>query len=139
MPESITVAQPSSPHTVLEVSRSFVATSDGPSIAQIFKPVTTRFEVRPNGRRHQFPWYLGQICSTWRAVFLSMHCEFWSQFCLSPDPSVPSDIGQEVQMRCIDIAKLFLERGQGKPFSFKLQTGVRSSRLLGVFIEEPER
>lgn len=28
---------------------------------------------------HQFPWYLGQICSQWRAVFLSMRLLFWNE------------------------------------------------------------
>ena len=28
---------------------------------------------------HEFPWYLGQICSEWRAIFLSMQAHFWNE------------------------------------------------------------
>ena len=155
MPASLTAPQPSSFDTMLEalipvIEQVQVSPSTGSSIAQstppevifeIFKPFATRLDVRSSGRTHQFPWYLGQICSTWRSVFLSMHCEFWSEFCLSPDSALQRDtqVTQEMEMRCTAIAKLFLEYGRGRPFSFEIHQGAPSSRLLDIFMRESER
>ena len=67
---------------------------------------------------YQFPWYLGQVCSQWRALFFSMRSTFWrkikidwlynywrSRLMLSPE-------------RITMILAFFLNRTQGAPFSF---------------------
>ena len=69
---------------------------------------------------YQFPWYLGQVCSQWRALFFSMRSTFWKKieidwlynYRLSPPSLMTSP------ERVSTILAFFLNRAQGAPFSF---------------------
>lgn len=87
-------------------------------IREIFKHFSTPLTLYmlSNPRVPIFPWYLGHICSLWRAVFMSMYDEFWCKYKLHlapiPNPSRSrSIIAQTTQ---------FLERTTGRPFSFQI-------------------
>jgi hypothetical protein len=61
-----------------------------------------------------FPWYLGQICGSWRSVFIS-HARFWSNLIVEAD---------FYDVRCakhaLQILELCLARSNDQPLSFKL-------------------
>src|SRR6266550_1639377 len=85
---------------------------------------------------YKFPWYLGQICSKWRAIFMSMKRDFWSEILIEhprfkswlqhpmiyfvhADYTVHCD-GQMDTERSMAILDFFLAATQGAPFSFDL-------------------
>ena len=60
----------------------------------------------------EFPWYLGHVCSRWRALFFSMRSTFWNRIIIN-------DWQQVTATRHIEgIVAFFLGRTCGKPFSF---------------------
>ena len=70
---------------------------------------------------YQFPWYLGQVCSQWRALFFSMRSTFWRKF------EIEWDYGYYHNPRLVRFVKtilaFFLNRTQGAPFSISLFRG----------------
>lgn len=90
-------------------------------IHEIFKGFSTALilDMRKDiPKEDEFPWYLGQICSWWRIVFLSMHREFWSKYVLCP--SRPNASTPGVSKRFITQTKNFLIHGQGHPFTLEI-------------------
>jgi hypothetical protein len=70
---------------------------------------------------HEFPWYLGKVCSRWRALFFSMRSTFWRSI------EIDWYYNVEDNLRIIRLCKrvkmilpFFLNRTQGAPFSFSL-------------------
>src|SRR5258708_245724 len=62
-----------------------------------------------------FPWYLGHICSAWRATFLSMVPQFWHKLDVyNPCLYISGDPGK--LRRITNIVKFFLERNCGHQF-----------------------
>ncbi|KAF8320149.1 hypothetical protein F5887DRAFT_1217923 [Amanita rubescens] len=93
---------------------------------------------------YKFPWYLGQICSKWRAIFMSMQRDFWSEIQIEKLKSCPRLImpqsaneteterpedhnGQTDTGRTMAMLDFFLAATHGAPFSFDL------------YVEEPYR
>ncbi|KAF8330536.1 hypothetical protein F5887DRAFT_1287176 [Amanita rubescens] len=85
---------------------------------------------------HEFPWYLGQICSKWRAIFLSMQAYFWNEIEMErpedretplqwiysmndPKPELPRNRRPD-SSRTMTILAFFLDVARGAPFSFTL-------------------
>ena len=86
---------------------------------------------------HEFPWYLGQICSEWRAIFLSMQVYFWNEIEMErpedketrpwirpyspndPKPELPRTLRPD-SPRTMAILAFFLDVARGAPFSFTL-------------------
>ena len=86
---------------------------------------------------HEFPWYLGQICSEWRAIFLSMQAHFWNEMerpeyketrprftrtSYSPNDPKPES-PRNLRPDCpgtMAILTFFLDVARGAPFSFTL-------------------
>ncbi|KAF8330944.1 hypothetical protein F5887DRAFT_999630 [Amanita rubescens] len=96
---------------------------------------------------HQFPWYLGQICSQWRAVFLSTRLLFWNEIQIESashaeeserdatvarptnlrlhdsDSETDTDQSEDWQpdaSRTMAMLTFFLDITRGTPFSFTL-------------------
>jgi hypothetical protein len=60
----------------------------------------------------KFPWYLGHVCSRWRALFFSMRSTFWNEIIID-------DLRHNTADKHIEgIVAFFLDRTCGKPFSF---------------------
>ncbi|KAF8624353.1 hypothetical protein AX15_005921 [Amanita polypyramis BW_CC] len=66
-----------------------------------------------------FPWYLGRICSAWRATFLNMHEAFWSEIIMIWKwvPTCDYAILEVQTKRVLQLIDMFLERSRGLPFS----------------------
>ena len=83
-------------------------------LREIFAYFSSPLQV---AQAYQFPWHLGQVCSQWRALFISMRSTFWRKIeidrrynpflGLTPSPK-----------RITTIVTFFLNRTQGAPFSF---------------------
>ncbi|KIL59703.1 hypothetical protein M378DRAFT_997134 [Amanita muscaria Koide BX008] len=101
-------------------------------IREIFKYFSTPLVIPiPDSEDMEpFPWYLGQICSLWRTTFFSMYYEFWSTIIINP----PYPAWKET----VSVAKMFLERTEGRPFSFSLKAKHRSP-ILDLFTAESTR
>ena len=84
----------------------------------------------------QFPFYLGHICSAWRAAFLSMHSHFWSTMILQPGMLYSVDKTHGTEM-----VKTFLQRSQGRPLSLELDRSLdgTANRFLEMFVKESTR
>jgi hypothetical protein len=71
---------------------------------------------------HEFPWYLGKVCSRWRALFFSMRSTFWRKIEIDwhyynrRDHLRITRFFERVKM----ILAFFLSRTQGESFSFSL-------------------
>ncbi|KAM6502750.1 hypothetical protein JOM56_002727, partial [Amanita muscaria] len=76
---------------------------------------------------------LGHICSSWRAVFLSMRREFWSEIQFDAQPP------QESAERYTRIAKFFLKRDQHFPISFEFLEGIPFLPVLRALKAQSER
>ena len=89
-------------------------------LQEIFKDCFSR-PLRPCFS--QFPWYLGHVCSRWRALFLSMRSTFWNRIEIEwhddYGPLMPEQFAT-VQ----EIVAFFLDCARGAPFS--LAFGVES-------------
>ncbi|PFH49867.1 hypothetical protein AMATHDRAFT_62251 [Amanita thiersii Skay4041] len=64
-----------------------------------------------------FPWYLGQICSTSRAVFHSTP-QFWSDISIDMPMMLRRKSQVNMYERAIALLRLFLDRNQGQRFCF---------------------
>lgn len=68
-------------------------------------------------RAATFPWYLGHICSQWRALFFSMRSTFWSEIEIQVwTAHYFNDPERFKHMH--EIVVFFLDCTQGAPFSF---------------------
>src|SRR6266550_5082605 len=66
---------------------------------------------------YKFPWYLGQVCSEWRATFLSMQPYFWNEIQIER----PEDHNRQADSaRIMAMLTFFLNVTNGGPFSFTL-------------------
>ncbi len=104
------------------------------SIARILPPEVVReiygyiyAPVRLH-KLNDFPWYLGQICASWRLIFHSMTTSFWNQ--LDIDLSTMDKYRDpELMHHHYDIMLLalryFLDHTRGRPFSFQFKTRQR--------------
>ncbi|KAF8337827.1 hypothetical protein F5887DRAFT_521140 [Amanita rubescens] len=93
-----------------------------------------------------FPWFLGHVCSAWRAIFLTMTTEFWQS--ISLDYRWPSEARQ---IKCIlEMTRFFVARNREETISFSYllptddwthgQQGVTDlRRVLEVLVEESMR
>ncbi|KIL64823.1 hypothetical protein M378DRAFT_162674 [Amanita muscaria Koide BX008] len=79
-----------------------------------------------------FPWYLGQICSLWRTTFFSMYSEFWSTININAHHRYPHSVWEEA----VSVATVFLERTEGRPFSFSVDAKHPCPPILDLFIAE---
>ncbi|KAF8330528.1 hypothetical protein F5887DRAFT_1287175, partial [Amanita rubescens] len=102
-------------------------------IREIFSYLSSPLQLL---KPHEFPWYLGQICSKWRAIFLSMQAYFWNEIEVErpEDRETPSqwiysmnDLEPELprnrrpdSSRAMAILAFFLDVARGAPFSFTL-------------------
>ncbi|KAF8320150.1 hypothetical protein F5887DRAFT_367995 [Amanita rubescens] len=107
-------------------------------VREIFSHLSSPLRVL---EAYQFPWYLGQICSKWRAIFMSMQDEFWNEIQIEqpkfkywPRLVMPQSAneaeteqpdGQTDSERAMAMLDFFLAATHGAPFSFDL------------FVEEP--
>ena len=71
---------------------------------------------------HEFPWYLGKVCSRWRALFFSMRLTFWRKIEIDWHYYNRRDHIRVTQFleRANTILAFFLSRTQGESFSFSL-------------------
>ncbi|KAF8344930.1 hypothetical protein F5887DRAFT_235977 [Amanita rubescens] len=102
------------------------------SIARIFPPEIVReiygciYAPMRLHKLSDFPWYLGQICASWRSIFHSMTSNFWNR--LDVDLSVMDEdrYSKRVWRHHRDVMLLvlryFLDRTRGRPFSFQFKT-----------------
>jgi hypothetical protein len=68
---------------------------------------------------YRFPWYLGQVCSRWRALFFSMQSTFWRKIEIGRDYNPWLGRLMPSPERVTTILAFFLNnRTQGAPFSF---------------------
>ena len=66
---------------------------------------------------YEFPWYLGQVCSEWRALFLSMQPYFWNEIQIEE----PEDCDRQPDpAHVMPMLTFFLKATNGAPFSFTL-------------------
>jgi len=105
-------------------------------VREIFKHSSTPLTISmlyhgPNGP--SFPWRFCHICSPWRAVFLSMYEEFWCKCIVKPAIDNPFK-----SRRIIAMTKTFLQRTQGRPFSFEVYVDSTSlsTRIFELLIAE---
>ena len=82
------------------------------------------YSSSPLGTRqtHGFPWYLGKVCSRWRALFFSMRSTFWRKIEIDWHYYNRRDHIRITQFfeRVNTILAFFLGRTQGESFSFSL-------------------
>jgi hypothetical protein len=65
---------------------------------------------------HEFPWYLGHVCSQWRVLFFSMRSTFWNRIAIQLFYSGKERSASRIE----EIVAFFLDRTCGRPFSFQL-------------------
>ena len=86
-------------------------------LCEIFSHLSSPLKVH---EAHTFPWYLGQICSEWRATFLSMQLYFWSEVGIE-SPKADRKGKKRLRIaRTMEILTFFLDMTGGAPFSFTL-------------------
>jgi hypothetical protein len=83
-------------------------------LCEIFAYLSSPLRVH---RAHEFPWYLGKVCSRWRALFFSMGSTFWKKIEIDWD-NFPRRIRFSERVKAI--LAFFLDHTQGAPFSFSL-------------------
>ena len=66
-----------------------------------------------------FPWYLGHICKSWRAAFISFP-QFWNVLIVDLDQDGKSPIPLKHVKRALELTKMSLERSGAYPISFRL-------------------
>ena len=86
-------------------------------LREIFAYFSSTLHVR---EAHKFPWYLGQICSRWRALFFSMRSTFWGRIDIEWDHHYDNRRLIRFCKHLKMIVPFFLSRTQGGPFSFSL-------------------
>ncbi|KAF8343739.1 hypothetical protein F5887DRAFT_1206408 [Amanita rubescens] len=110
--------EPVNDPTVLQQSQSMAITHVSWSrlpldiVPEIFVYLSSPLRVH---RLYEFPWYLGHICSQWRAVLFSM----WPSFCNEIEiKSWQYHNGDRDFVRVMRILGFFLDAVRGAPFSF---------------------
>ncbi|KAF8331551.1 hypothetical protein F5887DRAFT_1286904 [Amanita rubescens] len=86
-------------------------------IRDIFSHLSSPLKVH---EAHKFPWYLGQICSQWRAAFLLMQPYFWSEVEIEKPQAHNGGKKRLHVARTMEILTFFLDMTRGAPFSFTL-------------------
>ncbi|KAF8343740.1 hypothetical protein F5887DRAFT_1075618 [Amanita rubescens] len=69
-------------------------------------------------RAHEFPWYLGQVCSEWRSIFLSMLPYFWKEIQIEWRKHLNEEDDYE---HVATMLAFFLDTIRGAAFSFTLR------------------
>ena len=78
----------------------------------------------------EFPWYLGQICASWRAIFNSMSSNFWNKLDIHLERQpCTAVVGQYFEIPKLSLRydlmllmlRHFLDRTRGQPFSFRIK------------------
>ncbi|KIL61175.1 hypothetical protein M378DRAFT_167355 [Amanita muscaria Koide BX008] len=64
-----------------------------------------------------FPWYLGQICSSWRTVFISSP-QFWSTLDINIDACLEEELPYHDSI--FELVQLALKRSNGYPLSLSI-------------------
>ncbi|KAF8631105.1 hypothetical protein AX17_005150 [Amanita inopinata Kibby_2008] len=114
-------------------------------VREIFDHFSTSLPVHVPKR---FPWYLGHVCSSWRAVFSSMTTQFWSRIIIDR-----YRLGEwlhespQCYERILDLMDFFLERNPDQPFSFKFllhryyrqEESFHVRRILDTLIQQSAR
>ncbi|PFH46236.1 hypothetical protein AMATHDRAFT_8063 [Amanita thiersii Skay4041] len=79
-------------------------------------------------RTSSFPWYLGHICASWRATFLSMH-QFWTRIDINllSWSLEPVEELTALSYHAFELVQMFLERTQGRLFAFRYQAPYNSA------------
>ena len=70
----------------------------------------------------EFPWYLGHVCSEWRALFFSMRSTFWNSIEIEWHDEFDICLKQQDADNVTEIVHFFLDCTGGVPFSFQLCT-----------------
>lgn len=77
---------------------------------------------------HLFPWYLGQICQSWRVVFVTspqfwnaFHIDFWNVMTLIP-PKRLLEADLPFAQRALELVMLCIHRSKDYPILFKYIT-----------------
>ncbi|KAM6492782.1 hypothetical protein JOM56_012506 [Amanita muscaria] len=111
-------------------------------VREIFKYFSTPLVIPILDSDHEdrnnmepFPWYLGQICSSWRTTFFSMYSDFWSTININAHHRYPHSVWEEA----VSVATVFLERTEGRPFSFSVDAKHPCPPILDLFIAESTR
>ena len=114
-------------------------------IQEMFSYFSTSLRLNVN---KEFPWFLGHVCSRWRALFLAMTTKFWQSISIDYRNRWPSD---PRQINCIlEITRFFVTRNQEEMISFNyllskddrahgLQSVADLRRVLEVLVEESTR
>ena len=84
-------------------------------LREIFAYLSSPLRVH---QAHEFPWYLGKVCSRWRALFFSMRSIFWKKIEIDWEHNFLRLIRFSERLKAI--LAFFLNRTQGAPFSFSL-------------------
>ena len=89
-----------------------------PILQEVFKQCFSEPLQVYDSEAHDFPWYLGHVCSQWRALFFSMRSTFWNRIEIewyNYGPLEPEQFTKRIE----EIVAFFLDRTCGAPFSFK--------------------
>ena len=68
-------------------------------------------------KSYEFPWYLGHVCSKWRAVFFSMRSTFWNRIEIEWYDDSGVGLKQQDAANVTEIVPFFLDCTRGAPFS----------------------
>ncbi|KAM6490580.1 hypothetical protein JOM56_013923 [Amanita muscaria] len=74
---------------------------------------------------NSFPWYLGHVCASWRAVFMTMPLHFWNKLDITLD--FMDNLYDDPLRRknryelMLHVLRFFLDRTNRHPFSFQLE------------------
>ncbi|KAF8629448.1 hypothetical protein AX15_003442 [Amanita polypyramis BW_CC] len=93
-------------------------------IHQVFEHFPTPLFTNNPAR---FPWYLGQVCSSWRAEFLSMRRVFWNEIVVRS--------GTNGNRNVLDMVRMFLACNEGETFSFELRADPRGGEYFRAVID----
>ena len=72
-----------------------------------------------------FPWHLGQICSSWRSIFHSMTSNFWNRLDINlfvMDKYDDPELVRHHYDAMLLALRYFLDHTRGQPFSFQFVT-----------------
>jgi hypothetical protein len=69
-----------------------------------------------------FPWHLGQICSSWRSIFHSMTSNFWNELDIDMDKYHDPELVRHHYDVMLLVLRYFLDHTRGQPFSFQFRT-----------------
>ncbi len=85
-------------------------------VSEIFKNFSTTVIIH---KPQLFPWFLGQICAGWRAVFLSLSTQFWGYIAIDVSQTKKQFPDSTAYFeRALDILNFCLKCSEGCPLSF---------------------